>query len=195
MKPVRVLFLYNRDISKPWLRKAVERVSRRMEATLGFGIEASYARHDFKPPFVRYDREGRVEKWIPVSWMRENVGPLTSGEHAAFLCLSPGRWPGDNWLKGYVEYSPYNGKTYLAHIVAAKGWARSDNRADLTEDSIYHETLHTFEAETGNFGIVHRSVSDLDAAAREIRKALDRTASLSTTIAMLKAQLSKLLSR
>jgi hypothetical protein len=194
MKPVAVLFIYDKAIDKRWLQRTVERVSQRLEASAGLTIRARYERHDLQPRFAEYEPETKtIERWIPFSWMRENVGPLTRGEHAAMLCLNRKRWPSDSIVAGRCEYSPYNGQTYLIHLRAEKGEKRG--KYELAEDSIFHELLHTFEAQTGHFHIVHKNVNDLEAAARELKVILDRSASLAATIAILTKQIAALLRR
>lgn len=197
MKTVSVLFLYDRDISKSWLSKTVERVSGRMEASMQHRIESRYVRVDLKPTFAEYAPETKeVERWITFSWMRENVGPLTNGEHVAILCLSKSKWPSDTVVAGKMEPSPYMGMTYLCHLRAEKG--EKFQRAalvDLTEDSIFHELLHCFEYDTGSYGVVHQHVNDLEAAARRLKAALDRMDSLSAIISSLTRRLASLIRR
>jgi hypothetical protein len=197
VKTVSVLFLYDRDISKPWLSKGVERVSRRMESSMQHRIEPRYVRVDFKPSFAEYVPETKeVERWIPFSWMRENVGPLTNGEHVAILCLPKAKWPSDTVVAGKMEPSPYMGTTYLCHLRAEQGEKfQRGALVDLAEDSIFHELLHCFEYDTGSYGVVHQHVNDLEAAAGKLKAALDRMDSLSAIITSLTQRLASLLRR
>jgi hypothetical protein len=166
----RALFLYDKETDLKWLKRTVGRVNKRL-AAVGEQLEPRYERHDLKPPFASLPSR---EKWVPYQWLLHNVGPLTRGEHIAYLCLGQKLWPRDTWVLGRVEYAPYNGVTFLSHIKTVRNetvWYRGGTKpVDLAENSILHELAHTFEVMAKTFDVVHKDYNHPENAIRELKQ-------------------------
>lgn len=175
----RVLFLYDASVEPGWLMKTIADVQERYQLT-GDTIEPVLKKVSLKPPFIN--------STIPVEWMRENVGPLTSGEYAAALCLGLKSWEKNFTKVGNINYGKYNNQTYLIQALTEPGrkyWTSSSpNKKKVLQapETLLHELLHAREADLTRFGTVHAHLDDLDAAARLLKAPASPIKSLLETL-------------
>jgi hypothetical protein len=101
-------------------------------------------------------------QWVSRPWVDQNIAPLITDQFYVFLMIEPAQWRNGFNLayEGIADTLPHRG-AYVCQVISTPTETMLKGNPQqtflLTEDTIYHESLHPLEFVSGIFdsSVVH----------------------------------------